>query len=359
MVGHAAAKDTDVVVFAASTLDGFVQELERYGISVTLLSGEENSPFRSLERWIFDIVGGEYDDVLFSTAHGVRFVCEYADQIRSRAAFLKGLRSSRLIAAGRRTIAALAEEGLTPELSCRSLSADALEGLLASSTVHGHVVGVQAPSTDVPNVQTYFEGLGARPIFLRASTDRVLEAPSSLAVLAQRKPSVVVFAAPGQVRSLLHSAEAEGRLGELDGALRQATIVCPEGAASLLRTRGYSPCSVPLRMLSSDGAADVLAAIGMPRHASPHAVSPNGGKQRLVIVGSGPVGHRLCERLVETEGAGHFDVTVLGEERVIAIDRVERIVSTTTGARYPYDTLVLAAGSSPFAGDVHPGEPAE
>jgi nitrite reductase (NADH) large subunit len=117
---------------------------------------------------------------------------------------------------------------------------------------------------------------------------------------------------------------------------------------------------------------------------------------RLVIVGNGMVGHRLCERLVEQAGRHRHHVTVIGEEPTPAYDRVHladmlrgrpkaellfrhagwyeakgialrlgdpvecidrqaREVVTASGARVPYDRLVLATGSRPvipsFAGD--------
>src|SRR5678815_4553589 len=50
-----------------------------------------------------------------------------------------------------------------------------------------------------------------------------------------------------------------------------------------------------------------------------------GGRERLVIVGNGMVGHRFLEFLGEratTAGRTPFDVTVIGEEPRLAYDRV-------------------------------------
>lgn len=110
--------------------------------------------------------------------------------------------------------------------------------------------------------------------------------------------------------------------------------------------------------------------------------------RRIVVVGNGMVGHRLCERLVE-RGAKDLALTVIGEEprpaydrvhlseffagkgaeelaltspewyaergidlrlhqRVDAIDRTAQEVVLEGGARCGYDTLVLATGSTPF-----------
>ncbi|MFG2178242.1 nitrite reductase large subunit NirB [Streptomyces abikoensis] len=121
---------------------------------------------------------------------------------------------------------------------------------------------------------------------------------------------------------------------------------------------------------------------------------------RLVLVGHGMVGQRFLEALHERTGtAGRFAVTVLAEEprpaydRVhltsafsgttaeelslcppdfltthgidlrlgdpaVAVDRPARTVTTASGARLPYDTLVLATGSYPFVPPV-PGHDAD
>jgi nitrite reductase (NADH) large subunit len=104
---------------------------------------------------------------------------------------------------------------------------------------------------------------------------------------------------------------------------------------------------------------------------------------RLVVVGHGPVGHRLVETLRERDEAGAWRITVVGEEERTAYDRVAltsyltedadlaypahddqvrvltgdpvtevdreaRTVTTASGTVLEYDHLVLATGSSPF-----------
>lgn len=112
-------------------------------------------------------------------------------------------------------------------------------------------------------------------------------------------------------------------------------------------------------------------------------------KQRLLIIGNGPVGHQFIESIIESGQGGQFDITVIGEEprpaydrvhltawfetreaaslnmvkegfysdnnitaltheKVIAIDRAAQIVSTDKGEQYAYDKLILATGSFPF-----------
>jgi nitrite reductase (NADH) large subunit len=111
--------------------------------------------------------------------------------------------------------------------------------------------------------------------------------------------------------------------------------------------------------------------------------------RKVVVVGNGMVGHRLCAKLRERAGPDRLDIVVFGEEprpaydrvhlssffsgtsaeelllaprawyaerdvdlrtgeRVVRIDRVAKRVVTSTGVAEAYDTLVLATGSAPF-----------
>jgi nitrite reductase (NADH) large subunit len=110
--------------------------------------------------------------------------------------------------------------------------------------------------------------------------------------------------------------------------------------------------------------------------------------KKLVVVGNGPVGHRLVEQIVE-QGAQDWDITVFGEEsraaydrvhltqwfeqrsaeplnmvaegfyenngitchvgdKIVSIDLQAREVCAASGTRVSYDKLVLATGSTPF-----------
>ncbi|HET8736636.1 MAG TPA: nitrite reductase large subunit NirB [Pricia sp.] len=111
--------------------------------------------------------------------------------------------------------------------------------------------------------------------------------------------------------------------------------------------------------------------------------------QTIIVVGNGMVGYKFCEKFVAREESRHFKLLVFGEEPRAAYDRVhlseffesrdakmlelapfswysdhnielnvrERVtdihrktktVTTANDARYSYDYLVLATGSSPF-----------
>lgn len=112
-------------------------------------------------------------------------------------------------------------------------------------------------------------------------------------------------------------------------------------------------------------------------------------KQKLVIIGNGMVGYKLCELLAESRGGDAFDITVFGEEprpaydrvhlteyftgksaddllmaperwykeqkiklytgdAAARIDRTARVVESAKGKRVRYDRLVIATGSRAF-----------
>jgi nitrite reductase (NADH) large subunit len=115
--------------------------------------------------------------------------------------------------------------------------------------------------------------------------------------------------------------------------------------------------------------------------------------KRVVVVGNGMVGYKFCEKLLDKGGGERFTLTVFGEERrpaydrvqltqyfsgktaedltlagrewysergidlrlgdkVVSIDREKKTLTSQSGAVVAYDTLVLATGSAPFVPSV-------
>ncbi|SDQ27808.1 FAD-dependent oxidoreductase [Actinopolyspora saharensis] len=108
---------------------------------------------------------------------------------------------------------------------------------------------------------------------------------------------------------------------------------------------------------------------------------------RVVIIGHGPAGHRLAERLRAGDGSaritvlgareegpynpalftramtaglplewmalpGHDEDVLLHRSRATSIDRENRVVRTADGAHHPYDRLVLATGAGEHVPDL-------
>jgi nitrite reductase (NADH) large subunit len=110
-------------------------------------------------------------------------------------------------------------------------------------------------------------------------------------------------------------------------------------------------------------------------------------RKRIVVIGNGMVGYKFCEKLVAKGGMDRWSITIFGEEKRPAYDRVQltkyfaertpitlagpewyaqegidlrlgdkaasidrekKEVVSQSGARTPYDKLVIATGSAPF-----------
>lgn len=112
-------------------------------------------------------------------------------------------------------------------------------------------------------------------------------------------------------------------------------------------------------------------------------------KEKIVIVGNGPVAHKFIETMLTTGKQDQYDITVIGEEhlpaynrvyltawfetrdpsgiemgtaefyadnqvtcitdeQIVAIDRDNKSINAESGNVYTYDTLILATGSFPF-----------
>jgi len=110
-------------------------------------------------------------------------------------------------------------------------------------------------------------------------------------------------------------------------------------------------------------------------------------RKRIAVIGNGMVSYKFCEKLLAKGGANRFEITVFGEEKhpaydrvqltryfaertpltlagpewyrdhgidlrlgdkVVALDREKRLLTSQSGAEIRYDKVVLATGSSPF-----------
>jgi nitrite reductase (NADH) large subunit len=112
-------------------------------------------------------------------------------------------------------------------------------------------------------------------------------------------------------------------------------------------------------------------------------------RKRIVVIGNGMVGYKFCEKFLDKGASQSYDITVFGEEKrpaydrvqltqyfsdktaddltlagrewylekgidlrlgdkVVSIDREKRIITSQSGSSLAYDKIVLATGSIPF-----------
>lgn len=384
MATHAAFDGLNISVFTTPLLESLASSLKERGANVLCLQAESLRS-RSLSGWISDIIAGDYDDVIFSTAHGVRLASEYAAELGKKSSFANGLQATRVIALGRRTVRALGEIGLTADLAWTPVAGTGMEIFVRGGRFASRVVGVQSGSGEAQLLQLAVEAAGARVRLLSPDSKEDGDL-SLLETLLGASSDVVVFGSVGQVETVLSAAKSSERLADLDSTLQNAVVVCPEAAANILSERKIHARTIPGRRLSTNQVEPLLASMRRRRPAAGGSAATT--KSRIVVIGNGMVGHRFCERLVD-RGADAFEITVIGEEPRAAYDRVhltnyfssrnaddlalarpewhaeqniqlllgeravcirrdERLVETSSGACLPYDHLVLATGSSPF-----------
>ena len=381
---------TTIAVPAVREANALSVLLTQAGAAVRPFKPAPASDERAIERWLSELVEGEFDDVIFFSAQGVRLVCEIARQLGRENSVLEALRGTRLIAQGGRTARALTEFGLNPAVRSGSRPGDSLVDVVAKLDVRGRVVGLQprAPGEGAPLIAD-LEGRGAEVHVAGRSVEPDAGALELLDDVADGTLDGIVFFGASQVTWLWDAALGTGRTVPLTEALGRVSVVATESASEALRDRGVRSKSVPARLL--DGGAkldDVRSLFRVSPKNGPKSERP-AGKKRLVVVGHGMVSHALCEQLAELDSASEYRITVIGEEplpaydrvhltsyfetrdpsalflanpeeyerrgirlrlgtKVARIDRQRRVVVTTSNEMLPYDVLVLATGSAPF-----------
>ncbi|HVU04198.1 MAG TPA: nitrite reductase large subunit NirB [Polyangiaceae bacterium] len=379
-----------LAVPAMAEVEPLAEILTRAGAVVTRFSPVAASDDRAIERWLSALVEGEFDDVVFWTAQGVRLVCEIARQLGREPAVFDALRGTRIFAQGGRTARALSEFGLTAAVRAGTKPGSTMLDVVRKLEVEGRVVGLQP--RDTGDREPFVDELERRGATVRVA-GRFVEPDTGvrhlLVDLVDGGVSGIVFYGASQVTWLWDGALATGNTVALASTLGKISVVATDSAAEALRDRGIRASSVPLFFFSGGAKPeDVRALFAVTPKSEPRSDRPS-GKKRLVVVGHGVVSHAFCENLFDGDSAGEYRVTVIGEEplpaydrvrltsyfdtrdpkdleladpavyeergarlrlatKVARIDRQRRVVVTTDNDVVPYDVLVLATGSSPF-----------
>lgn len=370
------------------------------GLGARLISFGRNSETAGavpLERWILQLIEGEFDDVVFTSAQGVHLIVEMAHQVERRDAVLDALGVTRKIARGKKPAQALGELGVSADITSRGTTSDTLIDTLRGMTFEGRVVAIQPSDRQTElAVAAAVESTGGVVRLAAPTTTVDPEATDLLERLISQDVNALVFLTERHAAWLFDACRVSGLESKLVATLRQLPVIAAEAATGLLRRRGVHPDLILSHAtIMAPLAHDLALVLGLTPvanegsldlSAQPRAV----GRHRVVIVGNGMVGYKLCDRLTEDrEKAKSLIVTALGEEsvpaydrvhlsdyfngkgaedlflepeqwyadrgvelrlgqRVARIDRVSRVVHTSGEEEIPYDTLVLATGAAPF-----------
>lgn len=344
-----------------------------------------------LERWIVQLVEGEFDDVVFTSAQGVHLMVEMSRQLEKSDAFLEALSVARKIARGAKPARALSELGLNADVVTRRPDLDALIAAVENLGLAGRVVGIQPfeRATELALAQAIENAGGtARVVAPAAAVDP--EALELLEKLAAREAQGIVFLTERTAAWLFDACRVSGQEERLVQTLRSQPVLAAEAATGLLRRRGVHPDLVLSHAtVMQPVVRDLAQTLGLWESEAPSVRQNPIGKHRVVVIGNGMVGYKLCERLTEGEDGHPVRITVLGEEtwpaydrvhlseyfggkgaedlvlapvswysargidlrlgkRAARIERASRVVITNDGEEVPYDSLVLATGAAPF-----------
>lgn len=383
-----------VAVSDTPQADSLAQAIGQLGPTVIRFGrNSQESGSVPLEQWIVQLSEGEFDDVVFSSAQGVHLMLEMARQFDKERAFLDALAICRKISRGAKPSGALSEIGVRSDVVARGSETSALLACLQKLDLEGHVVGVQPfhKATELAIAEA-IERAGGTARLVAPATTVDPEATNLLDRLEGGSVRSIVFATERTAAWLFDACRVSGKEGRLVAVLSTLRVVAAESACGLLRRRGVHPDVVLTHGgLLNPTRDEVMNALGMRLAPTGEAVPAphNGTTRRVVVVGNGMVGARLCQRLSEFDKNRTLSITAVGEEsrpaydrvhlselfsgksaadltlepeswyrergielrlgeRVARIDREQRLVITSAGRELPYDILVLATGSAPF-----------
>ncbi len=391
-------KDQTIMLPDVRQLDALESVLVGLGASTAKYQvAGANTGTRSVERWLAELIEGEYDDVIFATGQGVHLLFEFATALNKDKELLSAFKAVRVITVGGKPARALAELGVQVGLKVASRDPEGLLHALREVELNGHVVGLQhwGPEQD-PRVSEYLESVGARPRVVSNAPVADHTADELITRLLAVPQGAIVFTSVSQVTWLFEAATAAGRDSELVRALAKHRVVATESVEDALRLRGVRVQAVASRsLIGLPRPADIAGLFSNSTVASTaHSLgdgarSSSGNRKRVVVVGNGMVGFRFCERLRGYDDSKQFeivtfceeprpaydrvnltkyfetrdpetlamspaswyqenDVTLLLGQRATKVDRRRKVVRSNTGAEISYDALVLATGSAPF-----------
>lgn len=343
-----------------------------------------------LERWIVQLIDGEFDHVVFASAQGVHLVVEMATQLDKRHRLLDALEQSMIVARGKKPVQALAELGVLANVEVKTPGLAGLIEAVSQLDLKGKTLGVQPfDKTTELAIAAAVEKKGGATRLVAPTTTVDPEATRLLERIVLRDIDAIVFLTERAAAWMFDACSVSGQEERLVDTLRSVPVVASETASDLLRRRGVHPHLVMSHsQITSPARRDLSETLGLTGSGKP-CIPATVGRHRVVVVGNGMVGYKVCDRLTEGEGRSKVHVVALGEEPLPAYDRVHlseyfsgkvaddlileplawyrergvdlrlnqkvaqinresRVVQTASGEEFPYDTLVLATGSEAF-----------
>lgn len=377
-----------VAISVTPHAESFGRAIASFGVEIELF-GEKivDAGAVPIDQWIGQLAEGSFDDVIFTSAQGVHMVVEMANQLGYGDSLLSALNATRKLAIGKRPARALSELRIEAD---EVVEKEDLSLALSRLHLKGRTVGIQPLAQNAQNeIATLIEREGGRVRLVAPTTTVDPDATELLAKLSDGTIGAIAFLTERSAAWLFDACRVSGSGERLLRILRQVPVIVADVAADGLRRRGLHPDLIlDHASIMSPNPHELSLTLGLSEEESTkHARAV--GRHRVVIVGNGMVGYKLCESLTDSADSDKVHIVALGEESIPAYDRVHlseyfsgktaqdlilepvgwyeergidlrleqrgtridreaRIVTTDSGEEFAYDSLVLATGGEPF-----------
>lgn len=357
---------------------------------VSFSGGSSDSGALPLEQWILQLIDGDFQDLILTSAQGVHLVVEMATQLGKRHALLDALAHINKIVGGRRPAQALAELGVPADLILKRGTQAELEEVISQMSLSGHVVGLLPLQRDLEVALTeVIETSGGTVRNVAPTTTVDPEATALLTRIESGQIDAILFLTERTTAWLFDSCRVSGQEKRLLQNLRAIPVIASQPSSLVLRRRGVHPDLIlDQQMIQEPKAEDIAFTLGLGGAPSDEKAPRTAGRHRVVIAGNGMVGYKVCDYLT-SRPSNHLHIVSLGEENLPAYDRVHlseyfsgktaedlllepvswyaergvdlrlgtraakidresRLVTSEKGEIFPYDTLILATGAEAF-----------
>lgn len=348
------------------------------------------------DRFVQELWQGQFDDLVFASAQGVRLIVELSVEMGAGDRAMSALESVRKIAIGARARGALREAGLGVDIAIDGTSPGGVLEAIEQLDVSQRVVGVVGSDAE-HGLLELLQRRGARVHRPTLGAELEQSAADLLGRLLSGEIACLFLGSTAEVEELAHAAAATRRTQELRERMSSMPVVAVGSDVSReLRRRGLGVAlELTVSALEAPRTAELSRWLGLhdptdPASAPDSVRALRNDRRALLIVGNGMVSHYLCERMLAHDVERRYRITVLGEERHPAYDRVglrravgdldaeqlalgagrwyddngirlllneravklqrdERVVVAASGRRIAFDVCVIATGSRAFA----------
>jgi uroporphyrinogen-III synthase len=233
MTGPSLFTEWRIALPSASDLDAAARLIHEHGgvVQRFSLTGAPGAA-RPFERWLAELLAGEFDDVVFLSGQGVRLLVEFARQVDGEEELIRILSQLRKVARGPKALLALRECGLQADLHSPLMGLDKLCDTLDTLDLRARVVGV-VPSDREGVVVAALTRKGAIVRALAHSNEIDAEAAQLIDALLGHALEAIVWSSPVQIERLWEVVRARGQLAELEAALSACRVVAIGAAVAL------------------------------------------------------------------------------------------------------------------------------